>query len=125
MVKLKLDENFSSYLSEKLRNAGWDAESVWEEKLSGAPDEIIYEKCIEEKWCLVTFDFDFANIIRFPAEDTEGIIVVKPKQPVNLEVMGKVIDQLIEVLAQNDPRGSLWILEPHQLRIRKPREDQY
>jgi hypothetical protein len=34
----------------------------------------------------------------------------------------RIIDQLIEVLAQNDPRGSLWILEPHQLRVRKPRE---
>ena len=63
MVKLKLDENFSRYLSEKLRNAGWDAESVWEEQLSGAPDEIIYEKCIEEKRCLVTFDFDFVMSI--------------------------------------------------------------
>lgn len=122
MVKLKLDENFSSYLSGRLRDAGFDVESVWEEQLSGASDDIIYKKCIEEKRCLVTFDLDFANIIRFPAEDTEGIIVVKPKQPVNLEVMGKVIDQLIEVLGQNDPRGALWILEPHQLRVRKPRE---
>lgn len=122
MVKLKLDENFSSYLSGRLRDAGFDAESVWEEQLSGASDDIIYKKCIEEQRCLVTFDLDFANIIRFPAEDTEGIIVVKPRQPVNLEVMGKVIDQLIEVLGQNDPRGALWILEPHQLRVRKPRE---
>lgn len=80
------------------------------------------KKCIEEKRCIVTFDLDFANIIRFPAEHTEGIIVVKPKQPVTLEVMSKVIDQVVEVLTQNDPRGSLWILEPHQLRVRKSRE---
>lgn len=44
MVKLKLDENFSSYLAEKLREKGWDAESVWEEQLSGALDETIYQK---------------------------------------------------------------------------------
>lgn len=120
MFRLKLDENFSSHLSEKLREAGINAESVWEEQLSGASDDVIYQKCIEEKRCLVTFDMDFANILRFPADDTEGIIVVKPKQPVNLDVMRTVIDQLIEVLSQNDPKGALWILEPHQLRIRKP-----
>jgi predicted nuclease of predicted toxin-antitoxin system len=122
MIRLKLDENFPSSLSEWLRQKGSDAESVFEENLSGADDEAIYFKCQEERRCLVTLDLDFSNIIRFPAENTPGIIVIRPNRPANLEVMKSMIELLLRALEQHDPAHCLWILEPHQLRIRKPKQ---
>lgn len=124
MIRLKLDENFPSSLSEWLRQKGSDAESVFEENLSGADDEAIYSKCQEENRCLVTLDLDFSNIIRFPAEHTQGIIVIRPNRPANFEVMKSMVGLLLQTLEQHDPTHCLWILEPHQLRIRKPKQEE-
>ena len=124
MVRLKLDENFASSLSEFLRNKGFDAESVVEEGLSGTYDEMLFSRCQEEKRCLVTLDLDFSNIIRFPAENTEGIVVIRPNRPATLDVMRDMLELFIKALEQHDPTQCLWILEPHQLRIRKPGKDE-
>jgi len=122
MVRMKLDENFSSSLCELLRRKGVDAESILEEGLCGVDDETLFLRCKEEKRCLVTLDLDFGNIIRFPAEKTEGIVVIRPSRPATLDVMKTMIELLLQALEQHEPSHCLWILEPHQLRIRKPKE---
>lgn len=121
MIALKLDENFGPYLAEIFTQAGHDAETVLGERLSGEPDEVIYEQCQLERRCIVTLDLDFANIIRFPAENTPGIIVVRPNRPITIEVMRSMSEKLVLALEQNDPTGCLWILEPDKLRMRKAR----
>ncbi|MCB0610963.1 MAG: DUF5615 family PIN-like protein [Lewinellaceae bacterium] len=120
MLRFKLDENFSPSLTLKFKKRGFDAESVLDEKLSGSPDEDIFNICKLENRCLITLDLDFSNIIRFPADQTNGIIVVRPNRPANFEVMQTMTNLLLDQLSKNDPKGCLWILEPHQLRIRKP-----
>jgi hypothetical protein len=42
-VKLKLDENLDVRFVPVLKDAGFDADSVLEEKLEGSPDDSIYE----------------------------------------------------------------------------------
>ncbi len=49
--------------------------TVLEERLSGACDDVIHETCIREGRCLLSLDLDFAHIIRFPPDETEGIAV--------------------------------------------------
>lgn len=73
MIRLKLDENFSPNLTDVFIASGFDTHSVLEELLSGATDETIYEICIRENRCLVTFDTDFCNILSYPADETQGI----------------------------------------------------
>lgn len=122
MIRLKLDENFPASFSAFLREKGFDAESVKEEELSGTDDENLYSICQKERRCLITLDLDFSNIIRFPAEDSEGIIVIRPNRPATLEVMKAMIELLLHAFEHYNPTHCLWILEPHQLRIRKPKE---
>ncbi len=121
MMRFKLDENFSPSLTALFHESGYDAHSVFEEQLSGSKDENINQVCLEENRCLVTLDLDFANILRFPAEKTPGIIVVRPNRSITLAVMSEMLLLLLKALEENDPTGCLWILEPHQLRIRKPK----
>lgn len=121
MPAFKLDENFSPALAELLAGRGHDAESVLAEKLSGIPDADLYQVCIAENRCLITLDLDFADIIRFPADTTAGIIVVRPHQPITFDVMKRMIELLVKALETTSPESSLWILEPHQLRMRKPK----
>jgi predicted nuclease of predicted toxin-antitoxin system len=120
MYRLKLDENFSPKMCERFTVAGHDAHSVVGEKLSGAADTDIYQVILAENRCLITFDLDFCNILRFPSEPTKGIIVVRPNRPITLQSIELIAKQIIKLLEEKDPANSLWVLEPGKLRIRRP-----
>lgn len=118
--KVKLDENFSPALTTIFLASGFDAHSVLSEGLSGASDDVIFDTISVEKRTLITFDTDFCNIIRFPPEETEGVIVIRPNRPANLDIIRSFAEQILELLSKRDPKGCLWVLEPGKLRIRKP-----
>ncbi len=79
-MKLKLDENFDVRLVPELLKEGFDADTVTAEGLAGSPDETIYDTCKAVGRTLVTLDLDFSNPLRFPPEDSEGIVVVRPRK---------------------------------------------
>lgn len=119
MLKLKLDENFSHSLTQLFLDAGFDTHSVLDENLSGATDDFLFQKIKEEERCMVTFDLDFSNIIRYPTKNMEGIVVIRPNRPISLEVMENFSRQLILELADKSPKNCLWVLEENRLRIRE------
>ncbi len=81
-MKWKLDENIGSRTAGLFLQAGHDAETVLQEKLSGASDEALYAVCVREDRCLLTLDIDFADVLRFPPHRTAGIAVLRlPKNP--------------------------------------------
>ena len=80
---------------------------------------MIYTACLSEKRCLITFDTDFCDILRFPSEPTEGIIVIRPKRPISLQDVKIFASKIVELLQDKQPQNSLWILDSHKLRIRK------
>lgn len=75
MKKIKLDENFPPSCVSLFAEKGFDASSVLHQALSGTHDDNLYIICKEEERILVSFNLDFANIIRYPAEQTKGILV--------------------------------------------------
>jgi predicted nuclease of predicted toxin-antitoxin system len=119
-IKLKLDENFSPNLTFVFHKAGFDTHSVLEENLSGEPDTVIYQQCLEENRCLITFDTDFCNILRFPANTTAGIIVIRPYRRITLPDVREFANIVVELLKKNNPTNCLWILDSNKLRIRRP-----
>jgi len=48
-MKFKIDENLPLELTILLKEFGYDAKSVLDENLSGVTDEILINKCKEEK----------------------------------------------------------------------------
>jgi predicted nuclease of predicted toxin-antitoxin system len=119
-IKLKLDENFSPNLTFVFQDAGFDTHSVLEENLSGEPDTVIYQQCLVENRCLITFDTDFCNILRFPANNTAGIIVIRPYRRITLPDVREFANTVIELLNKHNPINCLWILDSNKLRIRRP-----
>jgi hypothetical protein len=61
-LKFKVDENLPTEYASVLRGAGFEADTVSDEKLSGASDSVLSERCCEEDRVLMTLDFDFANV---------------------------------------------------------------
>jgi hypothetical protein len=85
--RIKLDENFSPNLTVLFTQAGYDTHSVRDESLNGTMDEHLYEVICREQRCLITFDLDFCNILRYPTVSTNGIIVVRPHRPLSLQII--------------------------------------
>ncbi len=120
MTKIKLDENFSPSLTKVFHSSGFDAHSVLEENLCGATDKHIFEVCTQEERCLITFDTDFCNILNYPADNTAGIIVVRPNRPISFASISDTVEKITDLLKERSPKGCLWVLEPDRLRIRYP-----
>lgn len=96
--------------------------SVRNEDLTGTMDETLYDVICREQRCLITFDLDFCNVLRYPTATTSGIIVVRPHRPLSRLIVRGYAEKIAHLLKIHNPTGCLWVLEPGRLRIRKPRQ---
>lgn len=122
-MKIKLDENLGRSVLEFLLDAGHEVTTLPQQGLRGAEDDAVYEHCRREGRCLVTLDLDFANVLRFPPERTEGLAVLRPHGRPTLIVLRALADQLVRAFEGESIAGHLWIVEPARVRIHEARED--
>jgi predicted nuclease of predicted toxin-antitoxin system len=120
MKRIKLDENFPPSSVSYFTDHKFDATSVFHQQISGIDDDNLYQLCKKEKRILVTFDLDFANIIRYPSQDTKGIIVYRLRKKVTIADILAACSTIVEVLKNNETDRSLLVIEGRKLRIRKP-----
>ena len=121
-MRFKTDENLPLDVAELLSQHGHDAESVWQEQLSGTPDENLATVCQKEQRALLTLDTDFANIRAYPPQDYPGIVVfrlVKQDKPYVLSVVTRVI----ALLKSETLEKCLWIVDEQRVRIREGQTD--
>ncbi|MBU1706908.1 DUF5615 family PIN-like protein [bacterium] len=121
-MKFKLDENFGVRTQQVFVRAGHNVQTVLEEELQGASDLLLYEKCCDERRCLVTLDLDFTNVIRFPPKETAGIVVIRfPKNP-TLLLLETLIHRFLKMLIHMSIVGQLCIVEVDRIRLYQPEE---
>jgi hypothetical protein len=65
-LKLKIDENLPADCAVLLRNAGFEADTVADERLAGADDTVIASRSRADDRVLVTLDLDFSNVRAYP-----------------------------------------------------------
>ena len=65
-MKFKVDESLPTEYTTILRGAGFEADTVSDENLSGASDSVLSERCCTEDRVLMTLDLDFANLQAYP-----------------------------------------------------------
>ena len=117
-MKFKTDENLPVEAAAILREAGFDVETVWDEALSGAADEIIPARVKTECRILITLDLDFANIKAYPPDRHAGIVILRPKTQDKSTVVA-YIRKLVAVLQHRSPSGQLWIVQRDRIRFRQ------
>lgn len=118
-MRIKLDENLDVRLASLLAADGHDVDTVRDEGLSGSDDELVFETCRSNGRVLVTLDLDFSNPFRFPPQDTEGIVVVRPPRPV-LSAIRATLGSILPQLKTHSVKGMLWIVEPGRIRVHDP-----
>jgi len=116
-LKFKIDENLPTEGAELLRRAGFEADTVCEEQVSGSPDSVLFEFCRSDARILVTLDLDFADLRLYPPGSHPGIIVVRSKQQDKASLVS-LVERLVSVLKDRPVAGQLWIVEPDRIRFR-------
>jgi predicted nuclease of predicted toxin-antitoxin system len=116
-MTFKIDENLHEEVAALLRQAGYDALSVYDQNMQGHKDEDLAAVCKREGRVIVTQDLDFANIVAFPPEDYAGIIVFRLHDPGRGSVLS-AMRRLLPLLISGNLSGCLWTVDDIRLRIR-------
>jgi len=77
-MNFKIDENLPGEFVSLLLAAGHSAETVAQENLAGADDEVVVRVCQQENRILLTLDLDFSDIRRYPPASFPGFVVLRP-----------------------------------------------
>ncbi|MBI4293239.1 MAG: DUF5615 family PIN-like protein [Betaproteobacteria bacterium] len=117
-VRFKLDENLPRDAETLLRDAGHDAQTACEERLTGSTDPEVLDACLAERRVLVTLDLDFSDIRLYPPTSHKGIWVLRPRTQ-GIEGILALLKGALSVLGTEQTDGRLWIIEPGQVRIRE------
>lgn len=117
-MTVKLDENMAQAHVEFLQQAGYNADRVTDEGLSGADDETVWEQVCAEERFFITLDLDFSDIRRFPPGTHPGILLLRSRnrsRQAVLEILSRVVqEQSLEKL-----KGCLVVADDIQTRIRR------
>lgn len=93
-MRVKLDENVTIAAKSLLAGAGYEVDSVSDEGLTGAEDEVLIEVCRREERLLVTFDLGFGDVRAHPPGSHSGVVLLRlsdQQPPAVLEVIRRLI----------------------------------
>ena len=116
-MNFKLDENLPADLIPDLHAAGHQAQTVHEERLTGAPDPAVMERARSERRIFLTMDKGIANTRIYPPERYCGIILFRPRSTGRGTVLSFVRRHL-PTLLQTDLTGHLLVVSDRGIRIR-------
>jgi predicted nuclease of predicted toxin-antitoxin system len=87
--------------------------------LRGRPDPEILAAAKEADRALLTADLDFSNLLLFPLGSHAGIVVARFPNEMPVEPLNEAIVAALDDLEPSDLAGSLVIIEPGRVRIRR------
>ncbi len=121
-MKLKLDENLPHDLATALRGDGHDVHTVVEEQLAGESDPVVVAAATDEGRILLTLDRGIGDLRRYPPGSHAGILVLRPSAQDPDSILA-LIQRLVRTHPIDELRGCVSIVEPRQVRIRRPDQD--
>ncbi len=120
-MRIKLDENLPSSLTDLLTEAGHDADTSPQENLIGANDPKLWKAAQAAERFLITQDLDFSDIRHFAPGTHFGLLLLRLDHPSRREL----IERMRQILQTEDIESwarCLVVATEHKIRIRRPME---
>jgi len=116
---LKLDENLGRSHVEALRNAGYEADRVHDQGLSGGADSAVWKRVCDEGRFFITLDLDFADVRRFTPGSHPGILLLRVRSRSSAAVR-QVLERVLNEQRFESLSGCLAVADETQTRVRRP-----
>jgi predicted nuclease of predicted toxin-antitoxin system len=117
-MKFKVDENLPIETADILQKAGYDADTVHSEGITGADDVKISQICKAENRAILTLDLGFADIRAYPPDEYEGIVVLRLTRQDKRYVLS-IVERLANAISSEEIKGKLWIVDEKRIRVRQ------
>lgn len=116
-MRLLANENVYEPMIEYLRAEGHEVFSCRGSELSGASDDEVYRKAVEDDLTIVTMDKDFLRMKRFPPQACGGIVVAKIYRR-SVDETTRIFREQFGKLVEERIRGKLVIITHDRVRVR-------
>lgn len=117
-MRIKIHENIGASGARLLRDSGHDVTTVYDQRLSGASDDRVYQVCVAEARTLITLDRDFGHVLRFPPKRSAGIVLLELGGSASRQRLLDRLRDFLAIAASRSVDGELWIVEPGRVRVR-------
>lgn len=114
-----LDENLAQAHVEFLRQVGYNAERIPEAGLSGADDDIVWQRVCGERRFFITLDKDFSDVRRFIPGTHPGILLLRPHSCSRKAVL-KILSRVVDEYQLENLRGCFVVANDKTTRIHRP-----
>jgi predicted nuclease of predicted toxin-antitoxin system len=116
-MKFKIDENLPAEIKHLLTQAGHDALTIKDQKLTGNPDMKVAAICVQESRVFVTCDLDFSDIRAYPPKSYPGIMVIRSDRQDKSTIV-ELFSSALDLLSREPINQQLWIIEKDRVRVR-------
>src|SRR3989304_33518 len=106
----KIDENLPEEITEILNKSGYDAVSVYQQRMKGYSDSALYKVCQNENRILITLDSDFGDIRTYPPQNSAGIILIRVHNQSKKNLID-IVTLLMLKFERETIKNRLWIVE--------------
>ena len=118
-MHIKVDEDLPTMVVQRLRSAGYEASSVWEQHMGGWKDPQVWQAVQAHGQFLLTADKGFGNIRRYPPGTHGGVLLLRPDED-GIQPILDLLDQVLATFAVATLAGLLMVATPRSIRVRRP-----
>ena len=118
-MQLKLDENLGRTHVDVLQKAGYAADRVYDQGLSGWSDSALWQRICDEGRFFITLDVDFADIRRYKPGSHPGILLLRPRSRSSAAVL-YVLERVLKERPLENLSGCLAVADENHTRLRRP-----
>ena len=119
-MKAKLDENLPARLVRALADLGHDADTVFQEGLSGRDDEVVWDATQAAGRFFITQDLNFADVRRFLPGSHHGLLLIRLRDP-GREALFRRVHSLFQTESVEEWHRCFVVVTDHKIRVRAPR----
>jgi len=118
-MRVKIDEDLPLAVKYLLLQHGHDAQTVYEQGMSGWKDADIFSVIQTEKRFFITGDKGFGDLRIYPLGTHPGILILRPSRP-SVSAFVHLLEQVIEAYRLEEFKGCLVVVSPRGIRVRRP-----